>query len=203
MIGPGIACTNWASSNYADKSCVGGSIQVEHFERWAQDARVKVMRPNTMNNYGAVLDDIGMEGMLNHLMLRYLKSMAAGALPWPILVKSISYFYFSVAIISVLLSSLTFALPVLAVLFLNVGGSSLDTHHGFVVEYAMDRDLDLGASASPFNFYVFITTRTLSVSFSVRLHFSCRSVKIVGETLGALSFALIHSMDTRRIYNPS
>lgn len=55
-----------------------GSIQVEHFERWAQDARVKVMRPNTMNNYGAVLDDIGMEGMLNHLMLRYLKSMAAG-----------------------------------------------------------------------------------------------------------------------------
>lgn len=37
------------------------------------------MRPNTMNNYGAVLDDIGMEGMLNHLMIRYLKSMAAGA----------------------------------------------------------------------------------------------------------------------------
>lgn len=56
-----------------------GSTQVEHFERWAQDARVKVMRPNTMNNYGAVLDDIGMEGMLNHLMLRYLKAMAAGA----------------------------------------------------------------------------------------------------------------------------
>jgi hypothetical protein len=37
-----------------------------------------------------------------------------------------------------------------AVLFVNVGGSSLDTHHGFVVEYAMDRDLDLGESALTF-----------------------------------------------------
>ncbi|KAH8947359.1 hypothetical protein BDL97_11G036700 [Sphagnum fallax] len=81
--------------------------EVEHFEKWAQDAKVKVMRPNTMNNYGAVLDDIGMENMLNELMTRYLNPMAA-------------------------------------VLFPNVGGSSLDSHHGFVVEYAMDRDLDLG-----------------------------------------------------------
>ena len=55
------------------------SLQVEHFERWAQDSRVKVMRPNTMNNYGAVLDDIGMESMLHHLMTRYLNPMAAGA----------------------------------------------------------------------------------------------------------------------------
>ncbi|CAK9196415.1 unnamed protein product [Sphagnum troendelagicum] len=81
--------------------------EVEHFEKWAQDAKVKVMRPNTMNNYGAVLDDIGMEDMLNELMTSYLNPMAA-------------------------------------VLFPNVGGSSLDSHHGFVVEYAMDRDLDLG-----------------------------------------------------------
>lgn len=44
---------------------------------------------------------------------------------------------------------LTMVLSVLAVLFLNVGGSSLDTHHGFVVEYAMDRDLDLGESFQP------------------------------------------------------
>jgi hypothetical protein len=32
-----------------------------------------------MNNYGAVLDDIGMEEMLNLLMTRYLNPMAAGA----------------------------------------------------------------------------------------------------------------------------
>lgn len=100
---PGVFTFNMLKPSF----CAKMLEEVEHFERWAQDARVKVMRPNTMNNYGAVLDDIGMEGMLNHLMLRYLKAMAA-------------------------------------VLFLNVGGSSLDTHHGFVVEYAMDRDLDLG-----------------------------------------------------------
>ncbi|BBN15797.1 hypothetical protein MPTK1_7g00930 [Marchantia polymorpha subsp. ruderalis] len=81
--------------------------EVEHFENWALEAKVKVMRPNTMNNYGAVLDDIGMEGMLNELMINFINPMAA-------------------------------------VLFANVGGSSLDTHHGFVVEYSMDRDLDLG-----------------------------------------------------------
>jgi hypothetical protein len=86
--------------------------EVEHFEKWAQDAKVKVMRPNTMNNYGAVLDDIGMENMLNELMTHYLNPMAA-------------------------------------VLFPNVGGSSLDSHHGFVVEYAMDRDLDLGGCHNP------------------------------------------------------
>lgn len=31
-----------------------------------------------MNNYGAVLDDIGMEGMLNELMINFINPMAAG-----------------------------------------------------------------------------------------------------------------------------
>lgn len=31
-----------------------------------------------------------------------------------------------------------------AVFFPDFGGSTLDSHHGFVVEYGMDRDLDLG-----------------------------------------------------------
>ena len=30
------------------------------------------------------------------------------------------------------------------VFFPEFGGSTLDSHHGFVVEYGMDRDLDLG-----------------------------------------------------------
>ncbi|KAJ7570937.1 hypothetical protein O6H91_01G140600 [Diphasiastrum complanatum] len=81
--------------------------EVEHFEHWAQAAKVKVMRPNTMNKYGAVLDDIGMENMLDQMMTKFVSPMAS-------------------------------------VLFSNVGGSSLDSHHGFVVEYSMDRDLDLG-----------------------------------------------------------
>lgn len=33
---------------------------------------------------------------------------------------------------------------VCAVFFTEVGGSTLDSHHGFVVEYGMDRDVDLG-----------------------------------------------------------
>ncbi|KAJ7545400.1 hypothetical protein O6H91_09G117800 [Diphasiastrum complanatum] len=81
--------------------------EVEHFENWAQEAKFKVMRPNTMNNYGAVLDDIGMEEMLDQLMREYITPMSS-------------------------------------VLFPNVGGASLDSHHGFVVEYSMDRDLELG-----------------------------------------------------------
>ena len=30
------------------------------------------------------------------------------------------------------------------VFFSDVGGATLDSHHGFVVEYGKDRDLDLG-----------------------------------------------------------
>lgn len=30
------------------------------------------------------------------------------------------------------------------VFFPEVGGSTLDSHHGFVVEYGMDRDVELG-----------------------------------------------------------
>ena len=148
---------------------VVGSIQVENFERWAQDARVKVMRPNTMNNYGAVLDDIGMEGMLNHLMIRYLKSMAAGA--------SLTHFSLSSQICLLFLLHMhiwychtvfltSFVILVSTVLFVNVGGASLDTHHGFVVEYAMDRDLDLGESALTFQLFYFFPSRKLFFSFS-------------------------------------
>jgi hypothetical protein len=135
-------------------------VQVEHFEKWAQDAKVKVMRPNTMNNYGAVLDDIGMENMLNELMTRYLNPMAAGAS----LSCLFAALYFEPLVCLLLFSIpfcgvwiLGFLLPYLkvtfscqsAVLFPNVGGSSLDSHHGFVVEYAMDRDLDLGGCHNP------------------------------------------------------
>ncbi len=33
---------------------------------------------------------------------------------------------------------------IIAVFFPEVGGSTLDSHHGFVVEYGKDRDVDLG-----------------------------------------------------------
>lgn len=33
---------------------------------------------------------------------------------------------------------------IFAVFYPEVGGSTLDSHHGFVVEYGMDRDVELG-----------------------------------------------------------
>jgi len=81
--------------------------EVENFERWVDATKLTVVRPNTMNKYGVVLDDLGFENMLDQLMINFIK-------------------------------------PLASVLFPDVGGSTLDTHHGFVVEYSKDRDRDLG-----------------------------------------------------------
>ncbi|PIA33455.1 hypothetical protein AQUCO_04100111v1 [Aquilegia coerulea] len=81
--------------------------EVESFEKWVQEAKFKIMRPNTMNKYGAVLDDFGLETMLDNLMNDFIR-------------------------------------PISRVFFPEVGGTSLDSHHGFVVEYGKDRDYELG-----------------------------------------------------------
>ncbi|KAG8661573.1 hypothetical protein MANES_01G016000v8 [Manihot esculenta] len=81
--------------------------EVENFEKWVNDAKFRIMRPNTMNKYGAVLDDFGLETMLDKLMDGFVR-------------------------------------PISKVFFPEVGGSTLDSHHGFVVEYGKDRDVDLG-----------------------------------------------------------
>ncbi|XP_027097537.1 2-oxoglutarate and iron-dependent oxygenase domain-containing protein CP2-like [Coffea arabica] len=81
--------------------------EVENFEKWVHETKFRIMRPNTMNKYGAVLDDFGLETMLNKLMEEFIRPMSR-------------------------------------VFFPEVGGATLDTHHGFVVEYGMDRDVDLG-----------------------------------------------------------
>lgn len=39
---------------------------------------------------------------------------------------------------------LIFHLGFYVVFFPEVGGSTLDSHHGFVVEYGIDRDVELG-----------------------------------------------------------
>ncbi|XP_016443064.1 2-oxoglutarate and iron-dependent oxygenase domain-containing protein CP2-like [Nicotiana tabacum] len=81
--------------------------EVENFERWVRETKFRIMRPNTMNKFGAVLDDFGLETMLDKLMEDFIR-------------------------------------PISRVFFTEVGGSTLDSHHGFVVEYGMDRDVDLG-----------------------------------------------------------
>ncbi|KAJ7975173.1 2-oxoglutarate (2OG) and Fe(II)-dependent oxygenase superfamily protein [Quillaja saponaria] len=81
--------------------------EVENFEKWVNEAKFRIMRPNTMNKYGAVLDDFGLETMLDKLMEGFIR-------------------------------------PISKVYFPEVGGSTLDSHHGFVVEYGKDRDVELG-----------------------------------------------------------
>ncbi|GMP83520.1 hypothetical protein CsSME_00037404 [Camellia sinensis var. sinensis] len=81
--------------------------EVENFEKWVHETKFRIMRPNTMNKHGAVLDDFGLETMLDKLMEDFIR-------------------------------------PISRVFFPEVGGSTLDSHHGFVVEYGMDRDVDLG-----------------------------------------------------------
>ncbi|KAL6608008.1 hypothetical protein ACP70R_041071 [Stipagrostis hirtigluma subsp. patula] len=46
--------------------------EVENFEKWVHAMKFKIMRPNTMNNYGAVLDDFGLEAMLNQFMEQFV-----------------------------------------------------------------------------------------------------------------------------------
>ncbi|PON82277.1 Prolyl 4-hydroxylase, alpha subunit [Trema orientale] len=81
--------------------------EVENFEKWVNESKFRIMRPNTMNRYGAVLDDFGLETMLDKLMESFIR-------------------------------------PISKVFFPEVGGATLDSHHGFVVEYGKDRDADLG-----------------------------------------------------------
>ncbi|XP_047944406.1 2-oxoglutarate and iron-dependent oxygenase domain-containing protein CP2-like [Salvia hispanica] len=81
--------------------------EVENFEKWVHETKFEIMRPSTMNKYGAVLDDFGMKNMLEKLMEDFI-------------------------------------CPISKVFFPEVGGSILDSHHGFVLEYGIDRDVDQG-----------------------------------------------------------
>ncbi|XP_073226664.1 2-oxoglutarate and iron-dependent oxygenase domain-containing protein CP2-like isoform X2 [Cicer arietinum] len=79
--------------------------EFENFEKWVNRRTFCVMRPNTMNQYGAVLDDFGLQTMLNKLM---------------------EYFI----------------CPLSKVFYAEIGGSTLDSHHGFIVECGLHRDVE-------------------------------------------------------------
>ncbi|XAR72300.1 Procollagen-lysine 5-dioxygenase [Bertholletia excelsa] len=100
---PGI----FAFEMFQPRFCELMIAEVENFEKWVHETRFRIMRPNTMNKFGVVLDDFGLETMLDKLMEDFIR-------------------------------------PISKVFFPDVGGSTLDSHHGFVVEYGMDRDVDLG-----------------------------------------------------------
>lgn len=51
---------------------------MENFEKWVNEAKFRIMRPNTMNKYGAVLDDFGLETMLDKLMENFIRPISKG-----------------------------------------------------------------------------------------------------------------------------
>ena len=53
--------------------------ETEHFELWCADAGVPLHRPNTMNNHGAILDDFGMQPMMDALMRKCVQPLALAA----------------------------------------------------------------------------------------------------------------------------
>jgi hypothetical protein len=76
------------------------------FEEWCAQSGLPALRPNTMNNYGTVLDSVGFGPFLQQLMREYVT-------------------------------------PFAALLYPDVGGASLDSHHGFIVEYQLGKDTSL------------------------------------------------------------
>lgn len=81
--------------------------EVKSFECWCESKDLDKLRPNSMNNYGVILDTFGLENCLQTLMEEVVT-------------------------------------PFARTLFADVGGNSLDQHHGFTVEYALGKDLELG-----------------------------------------------------------
>lgn len=103
------------------------------------DSRSTIMRPNTMNRFGVVLDDFGFESMLQKLVDDFISPLSQGLA-----------FYFCLQILCIVGKAYIqrcahgFGFAVLSVLFPEVSGTGLDSHHGFIVEYGKDRDTDLG-----------------------------------------------------------
>ncbi|CAJ1977462.1 unnamed protein product [Sphenostylis stenocarpa] len=81
--------------------------EVDSFERWVRGTKLRIMRPNAMNKHGVVLDDFGLEIMLDRFLSDFIHPMSR-------------------------------------VFYREFGGSSVDSHHGFVVEYGINKDVELG-----------------------------------------------------------
>ena len=86
--------------------CTGLLEEAAWFESWCEQVGLPPIRPNTMNNYGTVLDTFGFAPLLQQLMTEYVH-------------------------------------PFSALFYPDVGGGSLDGHHGFIVEYKIGKDTSL------------------------------------------------------------
>ena len=78
--------------------------EISNFEAWCHDNHIGIHRPNSMNQYGAILDEFGFKSVLEELT--------------------------------------TFLRPLFVLLYGEANGN-VHSHHGFVVEYELGKDLNL------------------------------------------------------------
>ncbi|VVB00868.1 unnamed protein product [Arabis nemorensis] len=52
--------------------------EVENFGKWVNETKLRIIRPNTMTNYGAVLDDFGLDSMLDQLIEGFILPLSKG-----------------------------------------------------------------------------------------------------------------------------
>ncbi len=57
--------------------CAGLLEEAAAFESWCQESDLPLIRPNTMNNYGTVLDTFGFAPLLQQMMLEYVQPFSA------------------------------------------------------------------------------------------------------------------------------
>ncbi len=62
---------------FTQQWCAALLAEVDHFERWAHAAGHEVPRPNSMNRYGAIVDDFGLQPPLRRLVVDGLRPFAA------------------------------------------------------------------------------------------------------------------------------
>jgi len=112
-VGPGL----YTFKMLSDKTCKELIEEVEYFENWCKQWNLAPQRPNSMNNYGAMLDDFGFSTVLDELIATIINPLSKILYPYLL---------------------------------------HLDSHHGFIVEYQMGKDVKL-------NFHVDDSEVTLNV----------------------------------------
>src|SRR5689334_19343820 len=55
--------------------------EIHHFEHWCRDQGASPLRPNSMNSYGVVLAELGLEEAMDELLDTWISPLAAWALP--------------------------------------------------------------------------------------------------------------------------
>lgn len=64
-----------------DAACEGLIAEIEHYVRESENARVPVRRPNSMNKYGVVVNEMGMERAIDALQNEILSPVAEALFP--------------------------------------------------------------------------------------------------------------------------